>query len=120
MDNKVKKIKEKPLHELVGISSEELEQLRSDHGKRLKHLVLPLDDDDEQVLHVLSKVPSRHVNGQFFKFIDKNPEKAFEIIIKGCLLTGKDKVLADDDLFNTAANALSETIPIRSAIIKNA
>jgi len=51
--------------------------------------------------------------------LDKNPNKAKEILIKSCVLSHKDEILADDDKFMAAFNALAEVLPIQRTTIKN-
>lgn len=63
-------------------------------------------------------VPDRRTMGQYLKFSNVNPFKAQEILVKNCLLTDKDQVLADDALFLTCVSALAELIPIREQKIK--
>jgi len=80
---------------------------------------LPLDEDNEEFLEVLLKVPNRVELGEWMKWEDRNPMKANEILINSCLLTNKDEVKKDDALFLTCVNAIAELIPTRKAIRKN-
>ncbi len=87
---------------------------------RLRLLELPLSDDPaDGCKTVLAKVPERTVIGQFQRFIDSDPKKAQEILVKACLLSHKDEVLADDGLFFAALTGISELIPVRKATVKN-
>ncbi len=102
------------------VTPEMIAAAKAAHGERkVKIIQLPLDDDSEQFLEVLARVPSRKIIGEYEKWADKQPDKAKEIIVNSCLLCGKEEVKADDDLFLTAVNAIAELIPIRKAIIKN-
>jgi hypothetical protein len=53
------------------------------------------------------------------KYADVNPKKAQEILVKQCLLTDKEQVMADDALFMTLVSQIAELIPIREARVKN-
>lgn len=85
---------------------------------KLRRLELPLDDLGQNNLEVVACLPSRVVMGNYQKFINVNPAKAQEILIKGCILTDLETVLADDALFFTAVSQLAELIPIREGRIK--
>jgi hypothetical protein len=85
---------------------------------KLQRIELPLDDDGNDSLEVIVCIPSRAVMGEYLKFQNSNPAKAQEILIKNCLLTDKDQVLADDALFLTCVSALAELIPVRQKVIK--
>lgn len=95
------------------VSKEVKEQLKKEHGAKLRSLQLPLDDNHVDYQEVLAVVPSRNVVGQHLRFAKENPNKAQEILIKNCLLTSKEEVLADDGLFYSAVGLISDLIPIR-------
>ncbi|AKK73778.1 hypothetical protein OK18_15240 [Chryseobacterium gallinarum] len=98
---------------LQEINQETKENLKKEHGDKLKSLILPLDDDSTEEIEVLALVPSRSVVGQSMKFMNTDPKKGQEILVKNCILTDKERVLADDGLFYAAAGLLTELIPIR-------
>ncbi len=100
-------------HVLISVSSELKESLKKKHGNKLRSIILPLDDDYSEELEVLAIVPSRAVVGQFLKFLQSDPKKAQEILVKNSLLTSKEQVMADDALFYAAADMIGELIPIR-------
>lgn len=95
------------------VSEEVKETLKKEHGEKLKSLILPLDDDANQEIEVLAIVPTRSVVGQYLKFLQSDPKKGQEILVKNSILTDKERVMNDDGLFYTAASLLSELIPIR-------
>lgn len=94
-------------------------ELREKHGDKLKVIELPKDEDEKEMLVCAALVPSRKVTSKVMVLIDKDPEKAFETLIKNCLLTSKEEVLADDHLFYSAGATLSELLPIRRGRVKN-
>lgn len=95
------------------------EQIKAAGGaEQLRRVELPLDDMGDAVLEVIVCVPDRRTMGQYLKYQNVNPAKAQEILVKNCLLTDKDQVLADDALFLTCVSALAEIIPIRENRIK--
>lgn len=98
------------------LTPEEIEKNGGENNLRVAEL--PLDDNANDFLEVTVRIPSRQVMGQYLKYQNINPLKAQEILVKGCLLTNKDKVLADDALFLTLVGVLAELIPIREGRIK--
>jgi hypothetical protein len=103
-----------------GITKEMITEAKQKYGEgKVKLIELPKDDDGNETVTVLATVPSRSVLGQFQRFQTVDPKKADEIMVKNCLLSHKEIVLADDGLFYAALNALGELIPIRKGIIKN-
>ncbi|MBW7838461.1 MAG: hypothetical protein H3C36_02230 [Chitinophagaceae bacterium] len=95
------------------VSKEIKESLKKEYGDKLRSLILPLDDNAAEEIEVLCTVPSRSVTGQAMKFMQSDPKKGQEILVKNCLLTDKDTVLNDDGLFYAAAGLITELIPIR-------
>ncbi|CAA0152903.1 hypothetical protein [Tenacibaculum maritimum] len=89
------------------------DELKKTHGNKLKSLILPLDDLGLEELEVLATVPTRSVVGQSMKFMQTDPKKGQEILVKNCLVTNKEEVMADDSLFYAAAGLLTDLIPIR-------
>lgn len=103
-----------------GITQEMVDQAKAKHGEgKVKCIMLPKDDDNNEFLNVLAIVPSRSVVGQYRRYADSDPKKADEILVKNCLLSHKDEVLADDGLFFGAVTGLAELIPVRQGIVKN-
>lgn len=95
------------------VSQEVKDSLKKEHGDKLRSLILPMDDDANEEIEVLAVVPSRSVTGQAMKFGQSDPKKGNEILVKNCIVTDKELVLADDGLFYAAAGLLSELIPLR-------
>lgn len=95
------------------VNEETKEALKKEHGDKLRSLILPLDDDSAKEIEVLAIVPSRSVVGQSMKFMQGDPKKGQEILVKNCIVTEKERVLQDDGLFYAAAGLLTELIPIR-------
>ena len=51
--------------------------------------------------------------------MDSDPKKADEILIKNCLLSHKEQVMADDELFTSTIATISDLIVVRKGILKN-
>ncbi|MDD2984673.1 MAG: hypothetical protein PHQ74_14940 [Crocinitomicaceae bacterium] len=119
--------KEKTVQETIGtiqVSKEVRDAIASRHENEakqglLKSVLLPMDNLGKQQLEVIVRVPSRDTVTNYMRFIDAQPKKAQELLINYCLLTSKDEVNEDDNLFFTAVGAIAELFPIRQAIIKN-
>jgi hypothetical protein len=103
-----------------GITAEIVADAKAKFGDdKIKMIDLPKDDESNVFLTVLATVPSRTIVSNYRRFAESDPKKAEEILVKNCLLTHKDEVLADDGLFYGALYALAELIPVRKGIIKN-
>ncbi len=96
------------------------EMINAAKGKGLivKMAEVPVDDEGTMRTFLVC-VPSRTVLGQFRRWMDTDPKKADDILVKACLLSHKDEVLADDELFSGVISTISELIVIRKGIIKN-
>lgn len=98
---------------LKKVNKELKETMKKLHGDKLKALILPLDDMHIDEIEVLAIIPKRSTVGQTMKFMQSDPKKGQEILIKNCLVTGKEEVLNDDGLFYAAAGLLTDLIPMR-------
>lgn len=110
--------KEKELPE--GITQAMIDDAKAKHGAdNVKFVAIFKENSDEVERTVLAVVPSRNIIGQYRRYADTDPKKADEILVKNCLLSHKDEVLADDGLFFGALSGIAELIPVRKAVIKN-
>lgn len=98
---------------LQEVNQETKDAFKKEHGDKLKSLILPMNDESTEELEVLAVVPSRSVVGQSMKYMNSDPKKGQEILVKNCILTSKELVLDDDGMFYAAAGLLTELIPIR-------
>ncbi|QSW90703.1 hypothetical protein J0383_07805 [Flavobacterium endoglycinae] len=111
----MKKETEKQLPE--GITQQMIDAAKG-KGLDVRLAEVPIDDDGN-TRDFLVCVPSRTVLGQFRRYMDTDPKKADDILVKACLLSHKDEVLGDDDLFTAVMATISELIVVRKGIIKN-
>ncbi|MFK7059563.1 hypothetical protein V3Q90_05430 [Flavobacterium oreochromis] len=95
------------------VTDEIINNLKATHGQDLRKLSLPTNDEETEFLEVMAIVPKRKIIGQYQKYERIDPLKAQEIVVKNCVLTDKERVLADDGLFYSAFTALTELMPIR-------
>lgn len=104
-----------------GITPAMIADAKQKHGSNNVRLIdLPLgDNESDGYKTVLACVPSRTVVGQYRRWAETDPKKADEILVKACLLSDKEAVLADDGLFYGALSGIAELIPVRKAIVKN-
>ena len=103
-----------------GIPDAMVSDAKAKHGSDNVRLIgLPIDDEASGYKTVLAVVPSRMVVGQYRRWAETDPKKADEIMVKACLMSHRDEVLADDGLFYGALSGISELIPVRKAIVKN-
>ncbi|QEE51041.1 hypothetical protein FUA48_16090 [Flavobacterium alkalisoli] len=85
---------------------------------KLRILEVPVSDTGAEYYDVVAIVPDRATMSQYMKYIDINPKKAQEILIKQCVKTHLEEVLADDALFMTTVSLVAELIPIRDGRVK--
>lgn len=103
-----------------GITTEMISAAKVKHGEdKVRLIELPVDEDSTSYKTVLACVPTRSVVGQYRRFADSDPKKADEILVKACLLSHKEEVMADDGLFYAALDGIATLIPVRKAIVKN-
>ena len=103
-----------------GITQSMIDQAKAKYGKdKVKFVEILKENSDEVEKTVLVAVPSRNIVSMFTQHVDSNMKKAQEILVKNCLLSHKDEVLANDGLFLGAVTGIVELIPIRRAVIKN-
>lgn len=105
----------------AGITQEMIDAARLKYPKEgaVRIAELPKDDDGNEYLSVLVRRPDRSVISEYAKWAEKNPGKADEILVNACLLSHKDEVKADEDLFIGAVDAIAQLITIRKARLKN-
>ncbi|MDC9722367.1 MAG: hypothetical protein PSN34_06290 [Urechidicola sp.] len=101
------------------MDKKEKEALVAKYGKdKLRILEIPVDEKQTEMIEATAVVPSRTVLGQYMKWTDSNPKKAQEILLRGCLLSHKEQIEADDFMFNTTVALLADLIPIGQGNIK--
>lgn len=111
---------EKQINELPnGITAEMIASAKAKYGDKGVRMIDLIDDNTGNVKTVLVCVPSRIVMGQYKRYESIDPKKAEEILVKACLLSHKDEVLADDGLFYGALSGIAELIQVRRAVVKN-
>lgn len=91
-----------------GITEAMIAEAKQKYGEDKIRFVEVLTEDGSAVdITVLAVVPSRTVTGQYRRFADTDPKKADEVLVKACLLSHKDQVLADDGLFYGVLNGIA-------------
>lgn len=102
-----------------GVTPDMVKAWKERYGDDKVKLATLRDEDGEDVLDIVVRVPDRKTLGEFEKWIDKNPDKAKEIVVNACVLSNKDQVKTDEDLFLSAFDALAKLLPVRTSVIKN-
>lgn len=100
-----------------GITQEMINAAKA-KGQIVKLAEVPIDDEGNTRTFLVC-VPSRNILGQFRRFMDSDPKKADDILVKNCLLSHKEEVLADDELFAGVMATIADLINVRKGIIKN-
>jgi hypothetical protein len=103
-----------------GITQENIDEAIRKYGERkVKVFGLPLDDEGTNHLHVIIHEPDINTMGQYQQWSDKNWKKSNEILIRGCILGGKeicDEIIGSTELFLAAVDACAVMIPVRKAV----
>lgn len=102
-----------------GVTVEMVAGWKERYGENKVKLAKLTNEAGETTLAVIVRVPDRKTLGEFEKWIDRNPMKSKEIMVNACLLTEKERVKADDELFYAAFDAITELLPLRKAIVEN-
>ncbi|MEE9408129.1 MAG: hypothetical protein V3V28_08650 [Polaribacter sp.] len=101
------------------MTKEQRDALIKKHGEgNLRMLEIPTTESQTEFIEVVAIVPTRTVFGQFQKWSDANPKKASEILVRGCILTNREQIEANDFMFNTTLNVLAELVPMGEGRIK--
>jgi hypothetical protein len=85
---------------------------------KLRILEIPTTEKAADIIEAVAVIPSRNVLGQYMKWTDANPKKAQEILVRGCVLTHREQIEADDFMFNTTVALLADLIPIGQGNVK--
>ena len=102
-----------------GITAEMITEAKAKHGEGKVKYIDIINDETSETKTVLAAVPSRSVIGFYQRFETSDPKKAQELLVKNCLLSHKEEVLANDALFYGALSGIAELIPVRRAVVKN-
>jgi hypothetical protein len=103
-----------------GVSEQMVKAWKERYGdKKIKLATLSNEYDTFEPFDVVVRVPDRVARGEFEKWIDRKPDKAKEVLVKACLLSNKEVVLANEDMFLSAFDNIAELLPIQKAAIKN-
>lgn len=118
------KAEKKPMYQpsVERLSDDTKKVIRAEHANdadKLKTLIVPTDDSESHFIEVAALIPNRRVLSQHMKYLDTNPAKAQDILVNSCVLTSKDRIKADDFMYNTTVALLAELIPIGQGLIKN-
>ncbi len=88
-----------------GVTKEHVEAWKKEHGTVR---MCKLENGFKAIIHS----PSRGVANQYEKFMDSDPNKARDILIKNCVLHGQSEVMTKDEYYYSCAFAIAEMIPL--------
>ncbi len=95
-----------------GVTPEMVAAWKERYGEKNIKLATLLSEDGRELGDAVIRVPDRKTQGEFEKWVDKNPYKAKEILVNTCVLSPKEPIYADDMMFSAAFNAIVELIPM--------
>ncbi len=87
--------------------------------KRVKEIEIRSEDGSNVIDGVLILVPDRAAYSGYLTFIDKSVERANNNLLNACLLTHKDEIKKDDELFMATVSAIASLIKIGTFSLKN-
>jgi hypothetical protein len=103
-----------------GVTEDMVKAWKERYGdKKIKLATLSNEYDSFEPFDVVVRVPGRVERSEFEKWVDRNPDKAKEVLVKSCLLSHKDEVLANEDMFLSAFDSIAGLLPVAKAVIKN-
>lgn len=104
-----------------GITPEMIDDAKQKYGKERVFLaeLFASENPNEILLSILILKPSAMVRDQFLKFVDTNMSKAEDILLKACVASSKEAVMADEVLRSAAIHAITNIIPSGRASVKN-
>lgn len=89
------------------------------YGKRLKAMLVPLEEGSDEKKAILFVVPDIHQTSEYIKFKNVQPEKAWSILNTNCIVHGKEIVMLNDFTQITVAKHIETEIPLGTAEILN-
>lgn len=104
-----------------GVTAEMLEEYRKKHEGFLKVASLT-DSEGESHGDIVVGRPSAYVIGQFEKFLDKDPMKAREILVKGVLCSRREEFIntpKNTEKYAACFDACAKMLPVGKSELKN-
>ncbi len=102
-----------------GVTQDMVDNWKKQYGDKNIKLASLVDKVGNFALAVIIRVPDRVVLGEHEKYSYSSPLKAKEILVKACVLSHKEEVLADDQLFFSAYAAINEVSPLAKATVED-
>lgn len=102
-----------------GVTEEQVKAWKEKYGEKAIKIVSLYRDGTMEPFDFMARRPDRKITSEYMKHVDKNFEKATNILITNCCLTKADEIKGDDELFYSAGTQLSDLLPIGRGEIKN-
>jgi hypothetical protein len=99
-----------------GVTPEMIESWKAQYGKVKLKTVYP---EDKEPYLTITKVPDRKVISEYFKWIDKDFERANNVLVRNCVLHNKEEIMKDDELFFLVGKSITDDLPIGRTVTKN-
>lgn len=103
-----------------GVTSEMVAEFKAKHSGEIRLAEL-FDSEGGSHGFVIVGKPSPNVIGQFERFIDKDPMKARDILLKGTLCTRRDEIFSwekNSEQYAAAFDAAAQMLPVGKSILK--
>ena len=104
-----------------GVTPQKVDEWKAKYGEGNVKLAVLKKNDQGETMDAVVHTPNRTVIGEFEKHVESNPNKAKEVLVKGCVLSGLDEIMREgnDLLFFSAFNACSKLMPKAESELKN-
>lgn len=99
-----------------GVTQDMVNAWKAQYGKVKLKTVYP---EESEPYSTVTTVPDRKVVGEYFKWIDKDINRANMVLIRNCVLHDKENIIKTDELFYLVAKAITEDLPIGRTDTKN-
>ncbi|NDW10949.1 hypothetical protein [Dysgonomonas sp. 520] len=102
-----------------GVTEEMVTKWKEDFGSNNVKKANLVDKDGVYCKSVVVKVPQRKELSESEKWSFSNPDKSKEILVNACVLSHKEEVKADNQLFFSAWAAINELSPLAKATVED-
>jgi len=104
-----------------GCTPEMVKAWKIEYGEKFVKVQVCEDQDGyHEPFTIVTRVPGRRTMELFQKFIDRDPRKANDILLKECVKFGSEQFDGNDYKTLSAINAVAELIPTSKITTKNA
>jgi len=102
----------------TGVTQVDIDAWKEKYGSDKVCIATLVPDVPEKAMDVIIRIPDRAVYNQYDKWAATEPGRARDILVNSCLLSHKEIVKSDDELYFSCCFAIMELLPLHKAIVK--